>query len=138
MKSCQNCDSVTFDDMEMCYDCMSSFAEPLDEDKLESPITAARLQIAMAGYFNYELLLQKLEGCSLSVGSATENAIVIPQEQVATRLMEVFYAHGQIWAESTDTSALATIDTIPLCGTVRIQPGTEIIIGDATITLLEA
>ena len=138
MKTCGNCGSVTFDDMEMCFDCMSSYVEPLTDNDLESAQTAARLQVALADYFSYELLLQKLEGCSLSVGSDSENAIVIPQEQVATHLLELFYAHGQIWAESTDTSAQATIDEIPLCGTVRIQPGTEINIGDATITLLEA
>jgi len=116
---------------------MSSFAETLSTDDHKSHQIAARLHIAMADYFSYELLLQKLEGCSLSVGSASENAIVIPHEEVATRLMQVFYAHGHIWAESTDASALATINEIPLCGTVRMQPGTEITIRDATITLME-
>jgi len=138
MKTCSNCGSVTFDDMEMCFDCMSFFEKPQYESENDNTETAVRLQVVLADYFNYELLLQKLEGSSLSVGSASENAIVIPQEHLATHLMEVFYAHGQIWAESTCASSQAIVDEIPLCGTVRIQPGTEISIGDATITLLEA
>ena len=137
MKTCTNCGSGAFDDMEMCYDCMSSFVEPLSGNEADVGQTAARLQVALAGYFCYELLLQKLEGRSLSVGSSSENAIVIPQEEVATHLMQVFYAHGHIWAESTGTAMQATVDEIPLCGTVRIQPGTEISIGDAKITVLD-
>ena len=137
MKTCENCGSMAFDDMEMCFDCMGSFAEPLAESGLSSEQTAARLQVALAGYFCYELLLQKLEGRSLSVGSAAENAIVLPLEQVATHLLEVFYAHGHIWAESTGATPQVIVDEIPLCGTVRIQPGTKINVGEATITLLE-
>lgn len=137
MKICENCGSVTFDDMEMCFDCMSSFTEPVVENELTEAQTAARLQVVLADLFCYEMLLQKLEGCSLSIGSGSENAIVIPQEQVATHSLEVYYAHGHVWVESTDTSAQATVDEIPLYGTVLIQPGTQINIGEATITLLE-
>ena len=138
MKTCNTCGSKAFDDMEMCYDCMSFFTETLSPSEADNQQTAARLQVALAGYFCYELLLQKLEGRSLSVGSSSENAIVIPKEEVATHLMQVFYAHGHIWAESTSTTMQASVDEIPLCGTVRIQPGTEITIGDARITVLEA
>ena len=138
MKTCPNCDSVTFDDMEMCFDCMSSLTETIDEQETFDAPIAVRLQVALADYFCYELILHKLEGRSLSVGSASENAIVIPQDQVALHQLEVFYARGHIWAESVDTSGQATVGEIPLYGTVRIQPGTEINVGDATITLLEA
>ena len=137
MKTCDNCGSVTFDDMEMCFDCMSSFSDLLDKNEIEEAQTAARLQVVLAGFFCYEMLLQKLDGCSLSIGSAPENAIVLPLEQVATHLLEVFFAHGHVWAESSDSSAQATVDEIPLFGTVLIQPGTQINIGEATITLVE-
>ena len=137
MKTCSTCGSVTFDDMEMCFDCMSSFAVPIESEDLANLHTAVRLQVTLADYFCYELLLQKLEGRSLSVGSAAENAIIIPQEQVASRQLEVFYAHGHIWAESVDAAAQTTVGHIPLCGTVRLQPGIEISVGSATIKVLE-
>ncbi len=137
MKTCHTCGSVTFDDMEMCYDCMSTFAELIDESSSCHEQSVARLQVALAGYFSYELLLNKLEGRSVSVGSASENAIVIPQDQVAAHQLDVFYAHGHIWAESTDMSQQTTVDEIPLCGTVCVKPGAEITIGDAIITVLE-
>ncbi|MDR1089089.1 MAG: hypothetical protein LBL23_07455 [Coriobacteriales bacterium] len=137
MKTCPNCASVTFDDMELCYDCMSPFPQSpsATQDSLKQAV--ARLQVALADYFSYELLLNKLEGCSLSVGSAAENAIVIPQEQVAAHQLQVFYAHGHVWAENVDATLSATIDEIPLCGTVCIKPGTQIMVGDAHITVLE-
>ena len=137
MKTCNNCGSRTFDDMETCYDCMNSYSQPVNQLSPEREQTAARLQVVLAGYFSYELLLNKLDGRSLSVGSATENSIVIPQEQVAQRQLEVFYAHGQIWAESVGTSLQAIVGETPLCGTVSVKPGTEITVGDATITVLE-
>ncbi|MCL2529981.1 MAG: hypothetical protein FWE41_06580 [Coriobacteriia bacterium] len=138
MKTCNNCGSLSFEDMEQCFDCMSFFAEPLEQGQQGNQDSTARLQVFLAGYFNYELLLRKLDGCSLSVGASSENAIVIPEQQLANHLLEVFYAHGQIWAESTSSTSQATVDKIPLCGTVRIQPGTKIAVGEATITLLEA
>ena len=138
LKTCNNCGSLSFEDMEQCFDCMSYFAEPLPSYQTSSPETAVRLQVVLANYFNYGMLLQKLDGCSLSVGSSSENAIVIPRHEVANHTLEVFYAHGQIWAESTGSSSQATVDEIPLCGTVRIMPGTRIAVGEATITLLEA
>lgn len=142
MKTCNKCSSVTFDDMEMCFDCMSSFVEPICNDQIGFEQTVAKLQVVLAGCFSYELLLNKLDGSSLSVGSASENAIVIPQEQVAARQLEVFYAHGHIWAENIELLAeregmQATVDSIPLCGTVCIKPGVQISIGDALITVLE-
>ena len=138
MKICDNCGSASFEDMQQCFDCMGSLAQPPTGCQIGNQETAARLQVALADYFNYELLLQKLDGCSLSVGSASENAIVIPQQQVANHLMQVYYAHGQIWAESTCQTMQATIDETPLCGTVRLQTGTKIGVGEAVITLLEA
>jgi UDP-3-O-acyl-N-acetylglucosamine deacetylase len=138
MKTCPSCSSVTFDDMEMCYDCMTPFANTAEEDNTKNAQAAARLQVVLADYFCYELLLQKLEGRSLSIGSAAENAIVIPQEQVASHQLDIFYAQGHLWAEGVDTTSQATVGDIPLCGTVRIQPGTEINVGDAKITFLEA
>ncbi|MDR1358659.1 MAG: hypothetical protein LBJ48_04830 [Coriobacteriales bacterium] len=138
MKTCPNCASATFDDMELCYDCMSAFEPPSSAAQNNLEQAVARLQVALAGYFSYEMLLHKLEGCSLSVGSAAENAIVIPQEQVSARQLQVFYAHGHVWAESVDAASSATIDEIPLCGTVCIKSGTQIMVGDAHITVLEA
>jgi len=137
MKTCPQCESKTFDDMEMCYDCMSTFAVPLKEDGAASHQAAARLQVVLAGYFNYEMLLNKMDGRALSVGSAEENAVVLPLKQVAAHQLELFYAHGQIWVESVDTSLLTTVGEVPLDGTVCINPGTEIAVGDATIILLE-
>ena len=137
MKTCENCASVTFDDMEMCHDCMNTFVQPVDTGEEECKQAVVRLRVVLAGYFNYELLLNKLDGHSLSVGSSSENAIVIPQEQVAARQLEVFYAHGHIWAESVDSSLPAVIGEVPLCGAVCITSGVEITVGDAIITVLE-
>lgn len=137
MKTCQNCGSVTFDDMEMCYDCISSFALPVKEAPGDIEQAVARLQVVLTGYFSYELLLSKMEGRSLSVGSASENAVVIPQGHVSAHHLEVFYAHGHIWVECVDPSNQATVDEIPLCGTVCVKPGAEITVGDATITVLK-
>ena len=137
MKQCTGCGSAAFDDMEMCYDCMTSFAQEIDSNKENLVLSVARLQVALAGYFSYELLLSKLEGKSLSVGSAAQNAIVIPQEQVAAHQLEVFYAQGRIWAESTDTSFETVVGETPLYGTVCIKPGIDISVGSATITILE-
>lgn len=135
MKKCETCGSTTFDDMEMCFDCMSSFVQPVDELSHEQAV--ARLRVAVAGYFSYELLLTKVEGRSLSVGSDKENAIVVPQEEVAARQLEVFYAHDHIWVESVDSSFGTIVGELPLCGTVCVEPGTEITLGDAVITVLQ-
>lgn len=136
MKICNTCGSTTFDDMEMCFDCMSSFVEhsSLNEDCDQS---AARLKVVLANFFSYELLLQKLEGRSLSVGSGESNAIVIPRNEVAEHQLEVFYAHGQVWVEAIDTSCEVYVSTHPLVGKTSIEPGGEIILGDASITVLE-
>lgn len=137
MKTCEFCLSTTFDDMEMCYDCLSSFAEPLPDEASELEQSVARLRIVLAGYFSYEMLLSKLEGRSLSVGSSSENAIVIPQEQVAAHQLQVFYAHGHIWVESVDSALHTTIGEEQLLGTVCVGKGSEIKVGDALITVLE-
>lgn len=135
MKKCETCGSMTFDDMEMCFDCMSLFVQPVDEPNHEQAV--ARLHVALADYFSYELLLTKLEGRSLSVGSDKENAIVVPREDVAARQLEVFYAHEHIWVESVDSSFGTIVGELPLCGTVCVEPGTEITLGDTIITVLE-
>lgn len=137
MKTCKNCNSVTFDDMESCFDCMSSFVEPVEGAQDEYAQAVARIQVVLAGYFSYELLLQKLEGRSLSVGSANENAIVIPQEIVAERQLEVFYAHGRIWAENIASTAPVSVDESPINGIVCIEPGSTIQVGDANLILLK-
>lgn len=138
MKTCKNCGSVAFDDMEMCFDCMSSFTEPVIDLAEAQENAVARLEVALTGYFKYELLLNKLEGCSLSVGSASENAIVIPQGQVSKHLLDVFYARGHIWVESADPSLQVTVDECALYGTVCVEPGAKISAGEAKITILEA
>ncbi len=130
MKTCPHCSSIAFDDMNVCFDCMGSLVEP--GDKANEPVfgmslSAARLQVTLADFFCYELLLHKLDGRSLSVGSASENAIVIPQEQVALHQLEVFYARGQIWAESVEASPQATIGEVLLLASRLEQiTGTEI------------
>ena len=137
MKTCKQCGSVAFDDMEMCFECMSYFADTIDDVSSNDEYAVARLQVVLAGLFSYELYLNKLEGRSLSIGSASENAIVIPSEQVAPRHLEVYYTHGDIWVESMDVSYAAQVDELPLSGPVCVKPGMGIVLGEARITVLE-
>lgn len=137
MKTCQNCGSTTFDDMEMCFDCMSSFVEHVGERTDELEASVARLQVSAADMFCYELLLHKLEGRSLSIGSASENALVIPQKEASAHRLDVFYAHGQIWVENTDTLSEVMVSEMPLHGKTSVTPGSEIKLGDTLITVLE-
>jgi hypothetical protein len=61
MKTCECCGAVTFDDMDTCYGCLSSFARepkyaPVDRSYKWAE---ARLQLTMAGLFSYGALLRE-------------------------------------------------------------------------------
>jgi hypothetical protein len=137
MKTCPKCSSVTFDDMDTCYDCMTDYSHPTQSDPSQDTTTVARLRVVLAGYFSYEMLLTKSEGRHLSIGSATDNTIVIPQPQVAPHQLEIFYARGQLWVETADPSNIIDIEGTPITDTRSLTPTTPLKVGDAKITLLD-
>jgi hypothetical protein len=99
--------------------------------------SVARLKVVLAGFFTYEMLLTKTDGRSLSVGSASDNAIVIPQPEVAAHQLEIFYARGQLWVESAEIGQIIDIEGIPLSDTKCLSTNSPLKVGGAQITLLE-
>ncbi|MDR3136878.1 MAG: hypothetical protein LBU07_05665 [Coriobacteriales bacterium] len=141
MKACPNCSSVTFDDMDICYDCMNPFVEPIRHDLSNTAaadhLGSIRFQVVVAEQFAYEMILIKADGHALSVGSAANNEIVIPQERVGEHHLHIFFAHGRVWVESTDACRAASIDGQPISGTLCVNNGSQLQVGDACITLME-
>ncbi|MDR2108558.1 MAG: hypothetical protein LBP28_03745 [Coriobacteriales bacterium] len=139
MKTCPNCGSVTFDDMETCYDCHYCYASTLgDLPGLDGEaLRMARLKVVLQGLSVYETLLRKQEGATLRVGCATGNAIVVPEPEVAEHQCSIFFSQGQLWVEAVEKDAITVIGTTPLSGPQAVIPGDSLHVGSATITVLE-
>ncbi|MDR3307511.1 MAG: hypothetical protein LBS58_01250 [Coriobacteriales bacterium] len=137
MKACPNCNSTTFDDMEVCYGCLHHFDRPPKPLPVDGPggLALARFKVALANLFVYEAVLRKTEGALLTVGCARNNSIVVPQGEVARHQLDIFFSQGQIWAERKGVPE-AGIDGIPFTGTRSIKSGAQLNVGDATITLV--
>jgi hypothetical protein len=121
---------------------MNPFVDPISNPATSATTAtaatgAARLKVALAGHFCYEMLLNKSDGHSLSVGSSSDNAIVIPQAQVADHQLEIFFAQGKVWVENSSPSRLGSTTSVAAVGIHTIGPGAELEVGDARITLLE-
>jgi hypothetical protein len=99
--------------------------------------TVARIKVVLANYFSYEMLLTKIDGRSLSVGSAADNAIVIPQPQVAAHQLEIFFARGQLWVETAANNFIPATDGVNISDTRCLTVSTPLEVGDAKITLLQ-
>jgi pSer/pThr/pTyr-binding forkhead associated (FHA) protein len=138
MKSCPYCKSSTFDDMEVCYDCLHPYGSTLDT----LPATAAtgsdvaRLRVALIGLFSYEVCLRKSEGSLLTVGCSSENNIVVPQPAVLEHHLDIFFSHGRVWAEDKGSNLGSSINGIPFHGTRTVSLGSQVTIADTEITLL--
>jgi hypothetical protein len=139
MKICPHCGSATFDDMDTCYDCHYCYAETLaDLPGLEGDaLLMARLKVVLQGLFAYETLLRKQEGATLRVGYSTDNAIIVPEPDVAAHQCSVFFSQGQLWVEAAEKDGTTFVGNTPLAGPQAIIPGDSLHVGSATITVLE-
>ena len=137
MKTCPNCQSTTFEDMEVCYGCLHPFKQAIDQ----LPYTDSEhnqticLNVELIGVFAYKIHLLMTEGALLTVGRSANNAIVIPQDQVAQHHLDIFYSQGTLWAEGQNQQR-TLVDGVPLTGTRNIRKGCELTIGDAVITVV--
>ena len=74
----------------------------------------------------------------LSVGSASENAIVIPQPEVSGHQLDIFFSQGLLWVENKNGNSCTQLNGVPLHGTRSVQPGTCITVGSASLNLMKA
>lgn len=137
MKTCPYCQSTAFEDMDVCYGCLHPFKQPIDRlpsVENESDLTIC-LNVELIGVFAYKIHLLMAEGALLTVGRAANNAIVIPQDQVAGHHLDIFYSQGMLWAECKGNQR-TLVDGVPLTGTRNIRKGCKLIVGDAVITVV--
>jgi hypothetical protein len=142
MKTCPNCNNITFDDMDTCYDCHYSFASTLENlPGIDADAgQVARLKVVLNELCAYETLMRKQEGATINIGCATDNAIVVPETAVCDYQCAIFYSQGQLWAEpiNSKNGTATVIGASTLAGHQPIIPGDSLRIGSATITVLSA
>ncbi|MCL1891424.1 MAG: hypothetical protein FWG00_05375 [Coriobacteriia bacterium] len=128
IKSCPNCKANLFADLDFCYECMQPTvvalgALPLLSSSSTTDERVICIKVAVEDDFSYEARLQREEGALLSVGSAQDNAIVIPQPQVSAHQLDIFFSQGYLWAEEKGATSLVQLDGVPLDGMRSLQPG---------------
>jgi len=143
MKECPHCAVFLFDDQHYCFECMSSLHDPGSDAYANEAAQAQMICIGVAfgDSFSYETHMRRTEGAILSVGSASENAIVIPQPEILEHQFDIFFSQGHLWIEDKSTAtdkASAShpqLNGVPLNGTRSVQPGTCITVGNARLSL---
>jgi len=138
MKECPHCIARMFDDQDFCFECMRpAIIEP--EEVTASYVFEKQvicIEVVMGDTFSYETHLRMIEGAILSVGSACENAIVIPQPEVSKHQLDIFFSQGHLWVEDKGVLSCAQINGVPLNGTKSLQPGSCITVGSASLNLM--
>jgi hypothetical protein len=160
MKICPHCNSTAFDDMAVCYGCLTPFdettylPEPVggvfaDEDEelqIEEPSEKAlcgveaflqiRFHVAISDLFGYDIYLNRAEGAQLTVGCARDNNIVLPHTESKRHPLKLYYAQGQVWAQETGSTQKPLVNQVPLTGTRCLQQGALLEIGKVRIELI--
>ena len=136
MKDCPHCVAQLFDDQDFCYECSQPLYEAPESISPGNNELMACIEVTVGDSFTYEARLRKTEGASLSVGSACENAIVIPQPEVQSHELDIFYSQGYLWVEERGTGSCTLLNGTPLRGTRNIQPGARITMGNTCLSLV--
>ena len=140
MKDCPRCDARLFDDQVFCYECMMPVLDvlealPAPDDPSETMVC---IEVAVGESFCYETRFRKEEGVSISVGSARENAIVIPFPEMCAHQLDIFFSQGHLWAEEKETRPLFQLNGVPFNGTRNLRPGAVLEACNARLTVVSA
>ncbi len=127
----------TLPDLEMCIEePVERVYKPISQNMGTTRPNAALFHVSTPNQPSRDVYLQKAENQELTIGTADDNNVVLPNTTNNKLSLRIFYSHKKIWAEDISSSQQTLINGVFLTGVRSLSRGTAIKIGETTIELV--
>jgi hypothetical protein len=138
MKTCAHCQSIAFDDLDTCYECMHPFEAAADnaQSNGSSLDEMACFEIMLDGHMACQTYLRKSEGAVFSIGRAHDGGVIIPCTQEDGPRIDIFYSRGRFWMEERSGLQAAWADGAQRGEMQAVNEGERLSLGKASLSLV--